>query len=66
MLAQSAESLCIIMRTPKPGGSMSQDRNTVFSFSCGGFFAGSHYVKIEKVAQRYEGTGLVKVSWTEK
>lgn len=37
---------------------MSQDRYTVFSFSCGGFFAGIHYVKIEKISDRYEGTAF--------
>lgn len=37
---------------------MEQDRYTIFSFSCGGFFAGSNTVKIEKVGDRYEATAF--------
>lgn len=37
---------------------MGQDRQTVFSFSCGGFFAGSNNVKIERIGDRYEATSF--------
>lgn len=37
---------------------MDQDRYTVFSFSCGGFFAGSNSVRIEKVGDKYEASAF--------
>lgn len=35
---------------------MRQDRYTIFSFSCGSFFAGNNTVKLEKIGDRYEAT----------